>query len=315
MPARPERIELPTPFPVGGVNAYYVPGDVPGLVDTGTRSGPARRALEEALEGLAVECVVVTHGHVDHFGLAAHLKRTRGAEILVHKADADVLSDYDRVAKRRTESHEEGLRRAGVPDGEVERMRKEAQRFDAWAEAVEVDRTLGHGDHVGLGDVEYEVLHAPGHTPGSMLLRSPEAAHTFTGDTLLERITPNALSVRNEDEDALATYLATLRRLGDEELGTILPGHRTPFEGHHEAVRRALRHADLRQERILETLQEGPRTAYEVAQSLFRRLPADQLFLAVSEVLGHLNALRNADEVETEDADGTERWRRAEEEG
>lgn len=309
--AVPERFDLPTPFPVGGVNAYYVTGRVPTLVDTGTRTGPARRALEEALDGRPVDRVVVTHGHVDHFGLAALLKDATGAEIWAHQADAEVLADYDQVASERTERHAEGLRRAGVPSHDLERMRADAERFDAWGQRVDVDRRLRGEQTILMGDDEYDVLHAPGHTAGSILLRTRDSAHTFTGDTVLEHITPNALSVRPEDRDALPTYLETLRRLAQDDLGRILPGHGPPFDGHQEVIRRALRHAEIRQQRIVDTLDPDPQTAYEVARALFRRLPSDQLFLAVSEVLGHLNALRQAGRVASTRDDAVDRWHAA----
>lgn len=309
MAAVSERFDLATPFPVGGVNAYYLPGDTPTLVDTGTRTGPARRALDEALAGRPVDCVVVTHGHVDHFGLAAHVKEATGAQVWVHGADAAVLTDYVRVAAGRTARHVDGLREAGVPDDDVERMRADAERFDAWGEAVDVDRRLAGGETIAMGDDEYEVIHAPGHTPGSILLRGGDLPRTFTGDTILERITPNALSVRPEDRDALPTYLDTLRRLAKDDLGVIHPGHGSAFEGHDEVIRGALRHAEIRQGRLLSALDEGARTAYDLARGLFRRLPDDQLFLAISEVLGHLNALGRVGRVASDEDGGVVRWR------
>ena len=303
-----ERIELPTPFPVGGVNAFFLDGAEPALVDTGCLTDESHDALTRAIRGRRVARVVITHGHVDHFGLAKRLQDDHGAEILVHDADARALARFDEDAPRRRRAYREGLERAGVPHDDVERLWSQGQRFDAWGQSVEPDGRLSDGDRLVLGDTDHEVMHAPGHTAGSIIVRSADRNHTFTGDTILPQITPNALSVARTERHALPTYLDTLRRLADEDLGVIQPGHRKPFEDHAEAIRRALRHAELRQGRLLTLLRTGPTTAYGLTQRLFHELPRDQLFLAVSEVLGHLGDLERRSAIERTEDQGIDRY-------
>ena len=61
-----------------------------------------------------------------------------------------------------------------------------AHGLDAGPLPVAVDRELDHGDRVQVGELELEVIHLRGHTPGSvaLLLRTDEGAHLFTGDSL-----------------------------------------------------------------------------------------------------------------------------------
>lgn len=291
-PAWVETWGIPTPFPVGDVNCHFLDGKEPALVDPGPRTPEAWAALSKRLEGKRIRRLVFTHYHVDHAGLARRLQAEHGVEVAAHSVDGGVMAHWGDQADARVRDYAAGLTRAGVPPEQRERMRYGGIKVESLADPVKPDTLLEEGDHVRLGDQTFEVLHTPGHTAGSMLLRSAKRDGTFSGDTLLPHITPNALSVRASERGALPDYLATLRRLQHEELGTVLPGHGRAFRDASKVIRNALHHADVRQERIVRLLRERPGTAYEVARRLFLRLPDEQLFLAVSETLGHLEHLR-----------------------
>lgn len=283
---------IPTPFPVGDVNCHYLPGREPALVDPGPRTEPAWNALSRRVAGKRIRRIVFTHYHVDHAGLARRLQEDLGVEVAAHRVDGTVMAHWGEHAQDRVRDYAEGLTRAGVPAEHRERMRYGGIKVESLADGVRPDHLLEDGDRILLGDQEFEVLHTPGHTAGSILLRSPRRDGTFSGDTLLPHITPNALSVRLSERGALPQYLATLRRLQQETLGTVLPGHGPAFQDAATVIGNALRHAEVRQGRILRLLFDEAGTAYQLARRLFLRLPDDQLFLAVSETLGHLEHLR-----------------------
>jgi glyoxylase-like metal-dependent hydrolase (beta-lactamase superfamily II) len=299
---------IPTPFPVGDVNAWYLPGRLPSLIDPGPKTPEAWDALERHLKKHPVKQVVFTHHHVDHAGLAARLQRDLGAEVAAHRLEADVLSHWGERAAERERDYEQGLVRAGVPSNLLERMRYGGRKFDSYAESVTVDRRLEEGDRIELGDAEFETIHVPGHTAGSAVFRRVDHQISFSGDTLLAKITPNALSVRASERNALPDYLATLARLRTEELGEVLPGHGERFSNPHDVIDAGLKHATIRQERILRLLGERPGTAFELAQRLFLRLPDQQQFLAVSETLGHLECLRRDGRVAVTTGDGADQY-------
>lgn len=300
------RWPIPTPFPVGPVNVYYLPGRHPSLVDAGPRTPEATAELERRLRGLPLERLVVTHHHVDHAGLARHLQRTRGVQVFVHAAEADMLAHWETHALERAHAYEAGLVAAAVPPEHLERLRRGRQKYDAWGETVEADATLHHGDHLDLGDATFKVVDAPGHTHGSFLLTEPGGGLTFSGDTLLERITPNAISVRESERNALVQYWTTLRRLREHDWGWIHPGHGTSFRDAAGVIDRALDLAARRRQRILQEIESGALTAYALVERLFPDLQHNQLFLAVSEIRGHLEALRQDGHLQVRPANGAD---------
>ena len=307
LPSGIERWGIPTPFPVGDVNCYYLPGAEPTLIDPGPDTSSAWSRLARFLEGKKVARVLFTHYHADHAGLAARVQRLYGAEVLAHGQDAAVMRHWREDHDRRQADYDSGLRRAGVPEDQRALMRYGGGKVGQLAETVDAHLDLEDGDLVDLGDFTFRVIHAPGHTSGSMLLVRDDGAATFSGDTLLERITPNALSVRQSERGALPQYLGTLRRLERERLGTILPGHQSLFADASSVIRNALRHAELRQGRLL-GLVARPATAYEATRRLFPKLEPGQLFLAVSETLGHLECLRRDGRVAVEERVGIDAY-------
>ncbi len=94
---------LPTPFAVGPVNCYLLPEPPVTLIDPGMYLPDSLRDLDELLHtaGLAlrdVKLIVVTHGHPDHFGAAAHVARESGAPIVVGRSEARKLClDHHRI--------------------------------------------------------------------------------------------------------------------------------------------------------------------------------------------------------------------------
>src|SRR5438128_9875875 len=95
------RLAIPTPFQVGRVNAYLIEDEPLTLVDSGPNSAKALDELEQALaaHGRAVEDIellIVSHQHMDHFGLASILARRSRAEVAALDALAPYLAAYGR---------------------------------------------------------------------------------------------------------------------------------------------------------------------------------------------------------------------------
>ena len=123
------------------------------VIDPGAEAERIRRAAD----GKKRAAVLLTHGHFDHIGAVSALMG-EGTRLLIHELDAPMLADPDRNVSRFLI-----LRSITAP------------------EATDL---LHEGDTLSLAGLSVEVLHTPGHTPGSVCYRIED--HLFTGDTLFK---------------------------------------------------------------------------------------------------------------------------------
>ena len=110
-----------------------------------------------AKHGLTLRQIVITHAHIDHVGGAALLKKATGAPVFLNQLDLDLLSMMEMQAGW-----------LGIPTPEV----------------IPPDASADDGLTLGLPSLPAEVLHTPGHTPGSICLLFPEQQLLLAGDTL-----------------------------------------------------------------------------------------------------------------------------------
>ena len=151
------RLAIPTPFQVGRVNAYLIEDSPLTLVDSGPNSGKALDELEQALatRGHAIEDIellVITHQHIDHFGLASILARRSGAEVAALDALAPYLRDFSAMAELDDRFAQQTMLMHGIPPEVVTALRAVSASFRAWGAAVEVTRPLRDGEQLRLRD-------------------------------------------------------------------------------------------------------------------------------------------------------------------
>lgn len=301
---------LPTPYPVGPVNAYLLPGPPVTLVDCGPKTPEALTALRDGLERAGarleeIERLVITHGHLDHFGLAATVAAESGAEVCAHRADLPKLTG-DRAF---VEPMRVLVREAGFPSSVAEVLLEALRRYRGQFDPITPACLLNDGDLLPLADGALEVLHTPGHAQGHICLRNGlwDGGALISGDLLLEEISPNPLVEFDGSGQRIRTLpvlLRSLQRIIALEPAITYPGHGDPIPEPAWRARELLLHHEARKDRLAQMLAGRAWTLREVAAAWFPDLSPANLILGLSEVLGHLDLIEEAGRLAIEQRDG-----------
>jgi glyoxylase-like metal-dependent hydrolase (beta-lactamase superfamily II) len=317
------RLAIPTPFQVGRVNAYLIEDQPLTLIDSGPNSAKALDELEQALaaRGHRVEDIgllVITHQHMDHFGLAAILARRSGAEVAALDALAPYLGSYSRETDLDDRFAEAIMLRHGLPPEIVTALRAVSAGFRAWGSAVEVTRPLTDGSTLALRDRALRVLHRPGHSPSDTVFLDEGRGMLLAADHLIAHISSNPLLARplgagadfaGPRPQALLTYMASLEKTRAMQLELVLPGHGAPITDHASLIEERFRMHERRAERMRRLIVSEPRSAHEIAQELWGNVAVTQAYLTLSEVLGHIDLLLERGLLEEQERGGVVRFR------
>jgi glyoxylase-like metal-dependent hydrolase (beta-lactamase superfamily II) len=320
--AQPEpRIHLltiPTPFPVGPVNAYLLEGNPLTLVDAGPLTDEALAALRAGLHGLGysisdIEQLVITHAHHDHFGLAREVVRASGAKLLSFHMNIYPLEHFHTWWDRRVSYVADLVLEEGAPQESVQDV-EVIRGFQQFAAPVPAVSPLDDQAEVQMGDTTWQALHTPGHALGHLCFYQRENKLLLSGDHLLRDITSNPvvetprLGMADRPR-SLPDYVRSLRQIRELDVRKVLPGHGEPVYDHRALVDEILLHHEERGRLVLQLLKERDRTVYELGVALFGgELPGVQLFLVMSEIIGHLDILELEGKATRVERDGHGIW-------
>ena len=150
-------------------------------------------------KGLVVKYILITHTHWDHIGGLAELKNATNATICVHKEDAFRLKQE--------------IASLGGMDVQIQ--------------TVEPDKIIKDGEILSCGNMQIEVLHTPGHSPGAVCYLERKFGNVFVGDTLFH------LSIGRTDFPG-SDYATLINSIKTKLL--VLPDDFKVFCGHNEST-------------------------------------------------------------------------------
>jgi hydroxyacylglutathione hydrolase len=163
------------------------------VIDPGDDADGIAQGLAE--RELVVTAIVATHAHFDHIVAAQRLRELTGAPFHLHTEDKPLLPWMQESGRLFL-----GVNLPAPP---------------------EVDTDVDEGDRIKAGDVELEVLHTPGHSPGSISLVSTDGV--FSGDTLFAG-SVGRTDLPGGDTDALVNAVKA-KLFGLEDDMPVYPGH------------------------------------------------------------------------------------------
>lgn len=146
---------------------------------------------------LDVEKILITHGHIDHAGGTADLKKKLNVPVEGPQKDDSFW---------------------------IDQLSAQSERFGfPHAKSFTPDRWLEDGDTVTVGEVELSVVHCPGHTPGHVIFFSKEDNVAFVGDVLFQGSIGRTDFPKSNHEDLISSIRDKLWPLGDDV--AFVPGH------------------------------------------------------------------------------------------
>lgn len=315
-----QTLTLPTPFPIGPINAYLIEGDELTLIDTGPNDPATLAALREGLAARGrtlsdIRRVIVTHAHVDHFGLAAQVVDESDAQVLSHARNRWWLADFEQEWERRYDFYHDVFLHNGAPREYADSVIRGMRQLTQYARSVPADHfvPLEDGDEISLAGHPWRVVFAPGHASGLICLYHSETRTLISSDHLLRDVTSNPVlepPLRGETERprALVDYIASMLKTAQLDTRVALPAHGDPIYDVRALVDARITFHHARLEHIEQQLECCAETAFEICNILFPDLKSFDIFLGLSEVIGHLDVLEDEGRVRRERSDNLIRY-------
>jgi glyoxylase-like metal-dependent hydrolase (beta-lactamase superfamily II) len=183
-----------TPFAQNCSVIWCTKTKLAAVVDPGGEIEKVREVLQE--NQLELDKILITHAHLDHAGGTAELARATGVPIIgPHKADQFW----------------------------IDALPEQCLMFGFEGEIFTPDRWLKHGDQVSLGELSFDVVHCPGHTPGHVVFVEKSAQFAAVGDVIFQGSIGRSDFPQGNQEHLISSIRNRLFPIGDAI--RFIPGH------------------------------------------------------------------------------------------
>lgn len=251
----------------------------------------------EKIELAQLDAILITHGHIDHFGGLNFVRRFSQAPVGVHPLDRRVLSHYEERVVVASRNLERFLKGAGVSDQHLANLMSMYLFAKGVYRSTPVQFALEEGQPLpaDLGLDGIQVFHVPGHCPGQVCLLVDDIL--LAADHVLSRTTPHQAPESITNNMGLGHFLASLARIeGLEGVRLALGGHEEPMADLPGRIGEIRHMHDQRLNQVLEICAE-PKSIAQISRELFGPVSSYHVLLALEETGAHLEYLYQRGEV------------------
>ncbi|HHX33660.1 MAG TPA: MBL fold metallo-hydrolase [Gammaproteobacteria bacterium] len=291
-------LRMPLPFGLDHINLYllrHTDGWV--IVDTGLGTEQTREVWErvfvEVMQGEPVKAVIATHFHYDHSGSLGWLSRRFKCPVYMTRGEYNALFVGPASGAEVGWQVSQFYRHGGVPDEQIAGLLGVINDSSYEHDAPDSFNRLVDKQVLRIGDYDWEVVVASGHSPEHACLYNRQANLFISGDQVLPRITSSVcVTVTEPEANPLKDWLDSLQKLrgvSDEVL--VLPAHERPFYGLHYRLGQLTEHHHGHLDSVLAEMSEA-KTADQLMHFMFPKVRSSfDTLLANGETLAHLNFL------------------------
>ncbi|MGI6105037.1 MAG: MBL fold metallo-hydrolase [Raoultibacter sp.] len=295
------QIHVPSLKAFGRLNSYLIRGNNnSALVDVGYDADISKTVFDAALDKLGISwdsvSILATHAHADHLGGLERIWKP-GMPVF---SSMDDLSQQRRRLRTRFDNFLPPLRafKKNIPD--VGTMLDEEVEAAMYSPRIDAPLTTVHdGDVIEIGNYKLEVIETPGHDFCEICFWEPENKIMFSGDHIIESITPSIYVEGFDDE--LGDFFESLEKVSRYDAKLILPGHGHVFTDIKASTQKIINHHTRRVDQTFEIVSAGTKEFIAIVYTLLnqpRRIPWEKRsaagqWKAVCETIGYLNYLEH----------------------
>lgn len=267
------------------------------IVDTGSGRDACNQQIEQGLAQIGrqigrslstadLDLILLTHGHIDHFGGLPYLRQQTEAPLAIHALDYRVISYFEErrmLDMRRTLDF---ATESGMTEAQREQLYQMRQLFRSSYRSMPVQHVLEDGQTFH----DLIVHHTPGHSAGQVCYQVDDVL--LTADHILHSTTPHQAPERIHNNSGLSHYLESLDKIGRLSPFKIgLGGHEAPIPDVHQRIADIKAFHAKRLDKVRVSCQERPKTISEISLDIFGPREGFHIWLAIEETGAHVEYL------------------------
>jgi glyoxylase-like metal-dependent hydrolase (beta-lactamase superfamily II) len=253
--------------------------------------------------------IILTHGHMDHFGLASDIMKQMDhpVEVYIHPEGKWKISSEFLVNEIWADELDQLKEMAGIPDDVLNAMKRGIRKYYSIAKPIDEVKEMEDG-HIFKGEgYTLQTIFTPGHDPGLCCLYEPDQKILFSSDHIIKNLTPKPIlamsrdRLRDKNYKGLIAYQKSLDLVSRMDARYLFPGHGEYISDMQPVISQyRLQYAE-RMEQVLNAVRKNEVPVYNLVRNIFPSVEKADVFIALSEIFSHLEVLESENKVEIKD--------------